>query len=69
MQFSSGVDEFVEEQFGTEVDLYSRDERERLFMYYDRHRLSGNPNMQTISCLRITEFSCMGRGEIVKDFQ
>ena len=43
--FSKAVDDFVSWKYGEDVPSYSRDATERLFLYYNRHGLPGNPNL------------------------
>lgn len=39
------VDEFIDMKYGRVVDSHSRGATERLFLYYNRHGLLGNPNV------------------------
>ena len=43
--FRKAVDDFVARKYGKDVPSYSRDAAERLFLYYNRHGLPGNPSL------------------------
>ena len=43
--FRKAVDDFVAGKYGKDVPSYSRDAAERLFLYYNRHGLPGNPSL------------------------
>jgi len=45
VELMASVEEFVELKYGNEVNGYSRDATERLFLYYNRHGLPGNSNI------------------------
>lgn len=44
-ELMQAVDAFVAWKYGEQVPPYSQDATERLFLYYDRHGLPGNPNL------------------------
>ena len=45
VDFRTAVNDFVSFKYGENVPSYSRDATERLFLYYNRYGLPGNPNL------------------------